>query len=88
MSEQAGEQERGLVAEEGVDEGSAASATEGLGGGAEQHAGAGVDLVGEPPRGAPDDEQAPAEPVDVERGGPRESREAAGSGQQLAAGEG
>ena len=78
------EQEHGLVTGEGVDEGSAASTVEGL----EEHADEGVDLVGEPPRGAPDDEQAPAEPVDVERGGPREAREAGGSGQQLAAGEG
>lgn len=73
----------GLVAGEGVDEGSAASTDEGLG-----LAVAGADVVGEPPRGAPDQEQSPAEPVDMETPQSRRSRDERGTGQQYSTGEG
>ena len=78
MSEQGG-----LVPSEGVDEGSAAGATEGL----EERAGDG-DVLGEPPRGAPEDDTQAAGPVDMEPEQARTARAEQGSGQQLAEGEG
>ena len=71
----------GLVAGEGVDEGSADST-------AEQQAPAGGDVLGEPPHGAPETEESVAEPVDAESGQSRGARDEAGTGQQLAEGEG
>ena len=79
MSEQSG-----LTTGEGVDEGSADSAAEGL----EQHTEAGTDVVGEPPRGAPDDEQSVAAPVDMESQDSRQARDERGAGQQYSTGEG
>lgn len=70
-----------LVAEEGVDEGSAASAVEGADS-------SGGDVLGEPPHGAPQTEQDAAGPVDMESEQSRSAREAAGPGQQLGQGEG
>ena len=84
MSEQGG-----LVPDEGVDEGSAAGAVEGL----DERAGDGDvlstgDVVGEPPRGAPEDEAQAAGPVDMESEQSRGARAEQGSGQQLQEGEG
>ena len=78
MSEQGG-----LVPDEGVDEGSAAGTAEGL----DERTGDG-DVLGEPPRGAPEDEAQAAGPVDMESEQSRGARDAAGSGQQLQEGEG
>lgn len=67
----------GLVAPEGVDEGSADSAVEGPGSGS-------GDVLG--PAGSPAaDSEAP---LDMESEESRAARESAGSGQQLAEGEG
>ncbi len=77
MSEQGG-----LVPEEGVDEGSAASTEEG------PQSGGGGDLLGEPPRGAPVDEAQAAGPVDMESEQARTARAEQGPGQQLQEGEG
>ena len=78
MSEQGG-----LVPSEGVDEGSAASTAEGL----EERTGDG-DVLGEPPRGAPEDDAQAAGPVDMESEQSRSARAEQGSGQQLQEGEG
>lgn len=71
-----------LVAGEGVDEGSADSTAEGPDSGQQDG------LLGEPPRGAPEDETQAAGPVDMESAQSREERAAAGPGQQLQEGEG
>jgi hypothetical protein len=71
-----------LVAEEGVDEGSADSAVE------SPASGSGGDLLGEPPHGAPVDDAQAADPVDMETGQSRAARDAGGTGQQLQEGEG
>ena len=71
-----------LTTSEGVDEGSAASTVEGATPGQPD-----VD----PPVGAdrgPSSDATPAPPVDMESDASRGSRDAAGSGQQLSAGEG
>jgi hypothetical protein len=73
-----------LVAEEGVDEGSADSTQEGPSSGA----GAGGDLLGEPPHGAPVDDVQAAAPVDMESAESRAARDATGTGQQVQEGEG
>lgn len=73
-----------LVTDEGVDEGSAASAAESTDG----DAGPDPDVLGEPPHGAPVDETEAAGPVDMESAESREARAERGSGQQLQAGEG
>jgi len=78
MSEQGG-----LVPSEGVDEGSAAQSVEGL----EERTGDG-DVLGEPPRGAPEDDAQAAGPVDMESEQSRAARAGQGSGQQLEEGEG
>lgn len=75
-----------LVAAEGVDEGSADSTAEGTGTSAPD-SGAGDGLLGEPPRGAPEDETQAAGPVDMESAQSREERGRA-PGQQLSEGEG
>lgn len=79
----------GLVPSEGVDEGSAAGTVEGL----DERTGDGDalrtgDVLGEPPRGAPEDEAQAAGPVDMESEQSRDARAAQGSGQQLQEGEG
>ena len=84
MSEQGG-----LVPSEGVDEGSADGTVEGL----EERTGDGDvlstrDVLGEPPRGAPEDEAQAAGPVDMESEQSRDARAEQGSGQQLQEGEG
>jgi len=71
----------GLVTSEGVDEGSAAEV-------AEDRTTGGGDVLGEPPHGAPVDDEQAAAPVDMESEQSRAAREEQGSGQQLAAGEG
>ena len=83
--------DKDLVPMEGVDEGSAASATEGPG---QRHADTTntvqnpiSKLLGDPPKGTPLDEAAPAEPVDMESEQSRAARRSA-PGQQLEAGEG
>ena len=70
-----------LTTTEGVDEGSAAATAEGPGTGAAQ-------TVGGAPSSPADGESAPAPPVDMESEQSRDARAAAGSGQQLQAGEG
>lgn len=80
MSEQPGEQ--GLVAAEGVDEGSAAATDEA------PHPPTGDGVLGAAAQGAPDSEQDPAAPVDMESPTSRAARDEAGTGQQLAEGEG
>ncbi len=77
MSEQPG-----LVPDEGVDEGSAAATGEG------RHEPAGDGVLGAAPQGEPDGEQDPAGPVDTESATSRTARDEAGTGQQLAEGEG
>jgi hypothetical protein len=81
-----------LVPMEGVDEGSAASATEGPG---QRHADTSnpvqnpiSKLLGDPPKGTPLDEADPAAPDDTESDASRAARDQAGPGQQLQAGEG
>ena len=76
----------GLVPMEGVDEGSAAQTAEGTD--LEQRATDGTDVVGEPPRGAPEDESQAAGPVDMESAESRAARDEQGPGQQLQEGEG
>jgi hypothetical protein len=73
----------GLVPSEGVDEGSAAETVEGL----EERTGDG-DVLGEAPRGVPEDEEQAAGPVDMEPAQARDARDERGSGQQLQEGEG
>jgi len=77
----------GLVPEEGVDEGSAASAVEGAPVTGRSDDGA-PDLLGEPPRGAPVEEAHAAGPVDVETDQSRTARAERAPGQQLQEGEG
>lgn len=94
MSDQGGTSDQGgLVPDEGVDEGSAASAVEGPDGPGHRDtglgdAGRGGDLLGEPPRGAPADETQAAGPVDMETEESRAVRAERGAGQQLQEGEG
>lgn len=71
-----------LVAEEGVDEGSADSTVEAAG---EVDRGG---LLGEPPHGAPVDETQAAGPVDMEGGQARDTRSRLAPGQQVQEGEG
>jgi hypothetical protein len=73
-----------LVTDEGVDEGSAASAAESTDG----DAGPDPDVLGEPPHGAPVDDAQAAAPVDMESAESRRARAEAGPGQQLQEGEG
>ena len=73
----------GVVPDEGVDEGSAAGTVEGL----EERTGDG-DVLGEPPRGAPEDDAQAAGPVDMESEEARSARAERGAGQQLEEGEG
>jgi hypothetical protein len=72
----------GLVPDEGVDEGSAAATDEG------PHGPAGDGVLGAAPRGGPAGEQDQAGPADVETPTSRAARDEAGTGQQLAEGEG
>ncbi len=72
----------GLVPDEGVDEGSAAATDEG------PHPRPGDGVLGAAPQGRPDGEQDPAGPVDTESATSRAARDQAGTGQQLAQGEG
>lgn len=76
-----------LVADEGVDEGSADSTVESPASGAGA-GGADGDLLGEPPHGAPVDDEQAAAPVDTETRQSRAARDAGGTGQQLQEGEG
>ncbi len=71
---------RDLVTSEGVDDASADSTVE-----AAVETG---DVLGEPPHGAPDDDEQGAVPVDMETAESRQARDERGSGQQLQAGEG
>lgn len=73
----------GLVSEEGVDEGSAASTQEGP-----RSVGGGGDLLGAPPHGAPVDEAQAAAPVDMDTEQARAARAARSPGQELQEGEG
>ena len=84
-----------LATSEGVDEGSAASTDEGprAGGDRSTEELTGVtnpikQALGDPPSTAAESDATPAPPVDMESDASRASREAAGSGQQLQAGEG
>ena len=70
-----------LVAPEGVDEGSAASTAEGPASGSDG------DLVGADAQ-VPETESTPRPPDDMESEESRAARDAAGTGQQLQAGEG
>ena len=70
-----------LVSSEGVDEGSAASTVEDADSGSSQ-------VQGAAPQGAPADSAQQARPDDMESEESRASRDAAGTGQQLQAGEG
>lgn len=76
--------EGGLVAEEGVDQGSADSTAEA----ASEQVADSSDLLGEPPRGAPVDEAQAAGPDDMETPESRAARDDRGPGQQLTEGEG
>ena len=84
-----------LATSEGVDEGSAASTAEGPGSGGERSTEelTGVtnpikQALGDPPSADAESDATPAPPVDMESEDSRASREQAGSGQQLQAGEG
>ncbi len=72
----------GLVPTEGVDEGSAAETVEG------PSTGSAGDVVGEPPHGAPVDDEQAAAPVDMESAEARDARDRLSPGQQLQEGEG
>jgi hypothetical protein len=72
----------GLVPQEGVDEGSAATTGEG------PHPPAGDGVLGPGAHGSPDGAQDGAGPVDMETGESRAARDERGTGQQLAEGEG
>lgn len=76
----------GLVPDEGVDEGSSASTQEGLAGHHEHDDDEGV--LGAPGVGGPRGESSPTGPVDMEGDDARAARDATGTGQQLAEGEG
>ena len=71
-----------LTTTEGVDEGSAAATVEG------PRSGAGPVDAGAQGGGGPQSEATPAPPVDMESTDARAARDAAGTGQQLEAGEG
>jgi len=73
--------EGGLVAEEGVDQGSASATTES---GPDDDRG----VLGAPVSGEPVDGAEDAAPVDMESEDSRAARDAAGTGQQLQEGEG
>ena len=71
-----------LTTDEGVDEGSAASTAEG------PQSGSAPRDAGTPDGPGPQSESTPAPPVDMEGSESRAVRDAAATGQQLAAGEG
>jgi len=71
-----------LTTTEGIDEGSAASTDEG------PQSGSGPTGAGTPGGAGPQSEATPAPPVDMESSDARAARDAVGTGQQLAAGEG
>ncbi len=84
-----------LATSEGVDEGSAASTDEGprRGGDSSTEELTGVTnpikrALGDPPSTDAESDATPAPPVDMESDASRGTRDAAGSGQQLQAGEG